>query len=117
MSYKINIKQEINRINNTVVMLNTNLDKIPNYKAFVMAGSDMFPTINEGDHVVVDLAQRFISSGDIYVVDYKNSTIVCRLLLDMDKVKLIFDGASHEFDAFVSAITIFGRVIEIKSLN
>ena len=98
-------------------MLKTNLDEIPNYKAFVMAGNDMFPTINQGDHVVVDLAQRFIRSGDIYVVDYKESTIVCRLLLDMNKVKLIFDGASHEFEAFASTITIFGRVIEIKNLN
>jgi phage repressor protein C with HTH and peptisase S24 domain len=53
-----------------MVKLNPNIGKIPNYKAFVMAGSDMFPTINEGDHVVVDLAQRFIRSGDIYVVDY-----------------------------------------------
>jgi hypothetical protein len=44
-------------------------------------------------------------------------TIICRLLLDMDKVKLIFDGASHELNEFVSAITIHGRVIEIKSLD
>ena len=100
-----------------MVKLNTDLGEIHNYKAFVMAGNDMFPTINEGDHVVVDLAQRYIRSGDIYVVDYKKSTIVCRLLLDMNKVKLIFDGASHEFEAFATAITILGRVIEIKSLN
>ena len=96
-----------------MVMLNTNAGEITNYKAFVMAGNDMFPTINKGDHVVVDLAQRFIRSGDIYVVDDQESTIVCRLLFDMDKVKLIFDGASHELEAFVSTITIFGRVIEI----
>tara|TARA_R110002049_G_scaffold252677_1_gene427880 strand:+ start:699 stop:1049 length:351 start_codon:yes stop_codon:yes gene_type:complete len=101
----------------TVVKLNPNISEIPNYKAFVMTGNDMAPTINEGDHVVADIDQRFIRSGDIYVVGYKKSTIICRLLLDMDKVKLIFDGASHELDEFVSALTVLGRVIEIKSLN
>jgi len=100
-----------------MVKLNPDLGEIPNYKAFVMAGNDMLPTINEGDHLVVDINQRFIRSGDIYAVNYKESIIVCRLLLDMDKIKLIFDGASHEFNEFVSAITILGRVIEIKNLN
>lgn len=96
---------------------NPNLNEIPNYKAFVMAGSDMSPTINEGAHVVVDLEQRFIRSGDIYVVDYKSSTIVCRLLLDRDKVKLIFDGVPHQIDELVGFITIIGRVIEIKNTS
>lgn len=100
-----------------MIDLNPNLSEIPNYKAYVMAGSDMSPTINEGDHVVVDLDQRFIRSGDIYVVEYKKSIIVCRLLLDMDKVKLTFDGASHELDELVGFIKIIGRAIEIKNLN
>lgn len=96
---------------------NPNLNEIPNYKAFLMAGSDMSPTVNEGDHVVVDLEQRFIRSGDIYVVDYKSSTIICRLLLDRDKVKLIFDGVPHQIDELVGFITIIGRVIEIKNIS
>jgi len=82
-----------------------------------MAGSDMSPTVNEGDHVVVDLAQRFIRSGDIYVVEYKNSIIVCRLLLDRNRVKLIFDGTSHELDELVDGVSVVGRVIEIKTLT
>ncbi|MBE0440345.1 MAG: S24/S26 family peptidase [Gammaproteobacteria bacterium] len=100
-----------------MIELNANLNEIPNYKAYVMAGNDMSPTINEGDHVVIDLAQRFIRSGDIYVVEYKNSIIVCRLLLDRDKVKLIFDGASYALDELVDAITVIGRVIETKTLH
>lgn len=99
-----------------MIELNSNLNEILNYKAYVMAGNDMSPAINEGDHVVVDLAQRFIRSGDIYVVEYKNSIIVCRLLLDRDRVKLIFDGASHALDELVDAITVIGRVIETKTL-
>lgn len=90
---------------------------IPNYTAFVMEGNDMSPTVNEGDYVVADLAQRFIRSGDIYVVEFKHSIIVCRVLLDRDRVKLIFDGVSHELDERVDAITIVGRVIEIKTLD
>ncbi|MBL4638423.1 MAG: S24/S26 family peptidase [Proteobacteria bacterium] len=92
------------------------LERIQNYKGFVMNGSDMSPAINEGDHLVVDLAQTFIISGDMYIVEYKESIVVCRLLLDRDKVKLIFDGASHTFDEWLKNITIIGRIIEVKSL-
>tara|TARA_R110002050_G_scaffold57423_5_gene129229 strand:- start:145675 stop:145932 length:258 start_codon:yes stop_codon:yes gene_type:complete len=84
-----------------MVKLNRSIGEIPNYKAFVMAENDMFPTINEGDHLVVDIEQRFIRSGNIYVTDDKKSIIVCRLLLDMD-------------DELASAITILGRVIGLK---
>jgi phage repressor protein C with HTH and peptisase S24 domain len=100
-----------------MIELNQNSDEIPNYKAFVMAGSDMSPTINEGDYLVVDLDQRLIRSGHIYVVEHKKAIIVARLLLDIDKVKLIFDGGTHQLDALVGFITIIGRVIEIKNIS
>ena len=90
---------------------------IPNYKAFVMNGTDMLPTINEGDFVVVDLTQTFVISGDLYVVNYNNSIVVCRLLLDVEKIKLIFDGAEHSFDEWVKNITIIGRIIEVKTVD
>jgi len=89
---------------------------IPNYKAFVMNGTDMLPTINEGDFVVADLIQTFVISGDLYVVNYKNSIVVCRLLLDGEKVTLIFDGAEHTFDEWLKNITIIGRIIEVKKI-
>lgn len=86
-----------------------------NYKAFVMQGDDMSPAVNQGDFVVVDLAQRFIRSGDIYVIEYQKSIIVCRLLLDREQVKIIFDGSKAELNVPLSAITIVGRAIEIKT--
>ncbi|OUR73181.1 hypothetical protein A9Q78_04365 [Methylophaga sp. 41_12_T18] len=89
---------------------------IPNYKAFVMNGTDMLPTINEGDFVVADLIQTFVISGDLYVVNYKKSIVVCRLLLDGEKVTLIFDGAEHTFDEWLKNITIIGRIIEVKKI-
>ena len=89
---------------------------IPNYKAFVMNGTDMLPTINEGDFVVADLIQTFVISGDLYVVNYKKSIVVCRLLLDGEKVTLIFDGAEHTFDEWVKNITIIGSIIEVKKI-
>jgi len=93
------------------------LEQIQNYKAFVMNGSDMSPAINEGDHIVVDLAQKFIVSGEMYVVEYKESVVVCRLLHEGEKVTLIFDGASHTFDEWLKNISIIGRIIEVKSLT
>ena len=92
------------------------LERIQNYKGFVMNGSDMSPAINEGDHLVVDLAQTFIISGEMYIVEYKESIVVCRLLLDRYRVTLIFDAASHTFEEWLKNITIIGRIIEVKSL-
>lgn len=91
------------------------LEQINHYKAFVMQGNDMMPTVNNGDFVVADLSQQFIRSGDIYVVEYHNSVIVCRLLLDRNEVTLIFDGAPHQFMELVETVTIIGRVVEIKT--
>lgn len=96
---------------------NDEVGELKNYKAYVMNGNDMFPTINEGDYLVVDLAQKVIRSGEIYIVEYKNSIIVGRLLLDREMVKLIFDGATQEFDELVKNVTIIGRIIEVKTLN
>jgi len=93
------------------------MDEIPHYKAFVMQGGDMVPTVNNGDYVVADLSQRFIRSGDIYVVDYKNSIIVCRLLLDNTEVSLIFDASDHKLVEHIQTIKIIGRVVEIKTLG
>jgi phage repressor protein C with HTH and peptisase S24 domain len=101
-----------------VVNLGTNeFGEITNYKAFIMNGNDMFPTINEGDYMVVDLAQKVIRSGEMYVVNYNNSMVVCRLLLDGQKVSLIFDGAPHSFDEWLNKITIIGRIVEVKTLT
>lgn len=96
---------------------NNGLERIQNYKGFVMNGNDMSPAINEGDHLVVDLAQKVIRSGEIYVVNYNKSMVVCRLLLDGQKVSLIFDGAPHSFDEWLNEITIIGRIVEVKTLT
>jgi phage repressor protein C with HTH and peptisase S24 domain len=91
--------------------------QISHYKAFVMQGDDMMPAIKKGDHVVADLSQRFIRSGDIYVVAYHESVVICRLLLDNTEVSLIFDGNSQKLIEHVDTINIIGRVIEIKTLD
>jgi len=94
-----------------------NDEVIPNYSGFIMHGSNMSPTINEGDHIVVDLDQRVIRSGEIYIFEYKQSNVVCRLALDGDIVRLIFDGADKYFEELLPNINIIGRVINIKSLS
>jgi phage repressor protein C with HTH and peptisase S24 domain len=101
-----------------VVNIDTNeLGEITNYKAFVMNGSDMLPTINEGDYMVVDLNQKVVRSGEMYVVNYNKSVVVCRLLLEGEKVVLIFDGTPHTFNELLKDITIIGRIVEVKTLT
>ena len=90
---------------------------IKNYSGFVMRGKNMSPAVNEGDHLVVDLEQRAIRSGEIYIIAYKQSNVVCRLLLDGDVVRLVFDGTKTFFEEPLSAIKIIGRVIEVKAFE
>ncbi|PHS70247.1 MAG: hypothetical protein COB23_03805 [Methylophaga sp.] len=96
---------------------NNESDLINNYKAFTMNGPNMSPTIHEGDLLVIDMDQKFIISGDIYIVEYKQSTVVCRLLLDRETVTFIFDNSQHSFEEPLYNIKILGRVIEIKTLT
>jgi len=93
------------------------IDLVPNYSGFIMNGSNMSPTINEGDHIVVDLDQRAIRSGEIYIFEYKQSNVVCRLALDGDIVRLIFDGTDKYFEELLANINVIGRIINIKPLN
>ena len=97
-------------------MDNPDLNELKNYSGFMMNGSNMVPTINEGDHIVVDLDQRVIISGEIYIFEYKQANVVCRLLLDRETVTLVFDGTDYFFEESVNNINIIGRVIETKTL-
>jgi len=81
-----------------------------------MSGNNMSPTINDGDHIVVDLEQKAIRSGEIYIFEYKQSNVVCRLALDRDIVRLIFDGTEYFFEESVNNIKIIGLVVQVKSL-
>jgi len=93
------------------------MDLMPNYSGFIMNGNNMSPTINEGDHIVVDLDQQVIRSGEIYIFGYKQSNVVCRLALDGDIVRLIFDGTDKYFEELLANINIIGRVINVKPLH
>lgn len=80
-----------------------------------MNGSNMSPTINEGDNIVIDLDQRAIISGEIYIVEYKQSNVVCRLLLDREAVTFVFDGIDQIHEDLLYNINVIGRVIEVKA--
>ena len=77
----------------------------------------MAPTIKEGDHIVVDLNQRAIISGEIYIVGYQQSNVVCRLLLDRETVTMVFDGIEQMLEESLYNINVIGRVVEIKTLT
>lgn len=88
-----------------------------NYSGFIMNGGNMIPTIKEGDHIVVDLDQRVIISGEIYIVEYQQSNVVCRLLLDRETVTFLFDGIEYSFEESLYNINVIGRIIEVKTLT
>jgi phage repressor protein C with HTH and peptisase S24 domain len=76
----------------------------------------MNPTINNADHLIVDLDQRVIRSGEIYIINYKQSNVVCRLLLDGETVIFVFDAVEQSHQYLLKNIIIIDRVIEIKTL-
>ena len=92
-------------------------DVVKNYSGFIMNGDNMSPTIKEGDHLVVDLDQRVIISGEIYIVEYQRSSVVCRLLLDRETVIFVFDGIEYSFEESLYSIKVIGRIIEVKTLT
>lgn len=94
-----------------------NAELINNYRAYTMQGSNMAPAVNKGDFLVVDINQKFIISGDIYVIKYEESIVVCRLLLDRETVILIFDNTKVEIEEPLHVISIIGRVIDIKKAS
>ncbi|PHS30065.1 MAG: hypothetical protein COA95_09925 [Methylophaga sp.] len=94
-----------------------NAELINNYRAYTMQGSNMVPAVNKGDFLVVDINQKFIISGDIYVIEYEKSIVVCRLLLDRETVVLIFDNTKVEIEEPLHVISIIGRVINIKKAS
>ena len=100
-----------------MIYKNEDSEQIRNFKAYTMRGSNMSPTVNEGDFLVVDINQKFIISGDIYVITYEESIVVCRLLLDRETVILIFDATKVEIEEPLHIISMIGRVIEIKKAS
>lgn len=98
-------------------MLEASQQPLKQYAGFVMNGSQMAPTIKEGDHIVADIEQRAIISGEIYIFHYRNVQVVCRLLLDRDTVKFVFDAVDTTVDEAVTNIDIIGRIVEIKTLD
>jgi len=95
----------------------SDMDLIPHYSGFTMNGSNMSPTINDGDHIVADLEQRAIRSGEIYIFKYKQSNVVCRLALDGDVVRLVFDGTDSYFEELLANIDIIGLIVNINPQN
>ncbi|MDH5358178.1 MAG: S24/S26 family peptidase [Gammaproteobacteria bacterium] len=99
-----------------MIDIDSGQEQIKHYSGFIMNGSNMSPAINNGDHIVVDLQQRAIISGEIYMIGYKQSNVVCRLLLELETVTLLFDGNEQTLDESIYNINIIGRVIEVKAL-
>ena len=98
-------------------MIHCEQEAITNYSGYIMNGCNMSPTINEGDHIVIDLNQRAIISGEIYMIGYKQSNVVCRLLLELETVTLLFDAIEQTLEESLYNITIIGRVINVKTLT
>jgi signal peptidase I len=88
---------------------------------FPIAGSSMFPLLQEGDQVLVAHGSADARRGDIIVFRQGETTIAHRMLYSRKSVaKLVFiakgDNVPHA-DPPVSASAIVGRVVAVKRGN
>lgn len=86
--------------------------------ALQVRGNSMEPTISNGDTLLVDLGQRDIVDGDIYVIDDAQATLIRRVQLQIaGKLRLICDNPSYPTTELpAGSVTVVGRVVWRGSL-
>jgi hypothetical protein len=79
-------------------------------------GDSMYPTIGDGDVILIDRAQREIYDGDLCWAAYYGNTAVIKRLRPMPDggVKMLSDNANVSSEtAYDGELNIFGRVIAV----
>lgn len=86
--------------------------------ALQVRGNSMEPTISSGDTLLVDLGQKEIVDGDIYVIDDAQATLIRRVQLQIaGKLRLICDNPSYPTSELPTrSVTVVGRVVWRGSL-
>jgi phage repressor protein C with HTH and peptisase S24 domain len=78
-------------------------------------GDSMFPTLVDGDTVLVDRTQRAIRRDGIYVIRYDNYVLIKRLQIDPARAKVIVSCDNRDYPPLppvdAKEIDVAGRVI------
>lgn len=70
------------------------LPNLKNIRAIEVEGDSMYPTLKEGDYVVIEENTNFSGDG-IYVLHYDGVLLVKRLQADIDGIEILSDNQSY----------------------
>lgn len=83
-------------------------------KMLRVQGDSMLPTINDGDWVLVDTSNNFISSDGLYIIRMSTGLAVKRLQAGLNNIIIKSDNASYsDITSDVGEIQIIGRIVYI----
>ena len=99
-------------------ILKKNYANIFNYSIFCIETGSMFPTINIGDEIIVNLT-RNVEEGDVILYEDENKNIVChRLVQKCGKVLTTKGDNNNVEDDPINIEQVIGKVIKkIPSLG
>lgn len=70
------------------------LPNLKNIRAIEVEGDSMYPTLKEGDYVIIEENMNFTGDG-IYVLHYDGVLLVKRLQADIDGIEILSDNQSY----------------------
>ena len=99
-------------------ILKKNYANIFNYSIFCIETGSMFPTINIGDEIIVNITKN-VEEGDVIVYEDENKNIVChRLVQKCGKVLTTKGDNNNVEDDPINIEQVIGKVIKkIPSLG
>lgn len=104
------------------IILDKNLFKTPinpnKIKLIQVSGDSMFPTLNDGDFVVIDEAKSYGVDG-IYAINLHNQILIKRLKFKLDgTIQIISDNKDYEMEIYNPKETqIPLHIIGLKTLT
>lgn len=92
-------------------MTNTSPDNVIMLKA---TGDSMQPTIHDGDWVMVDTSQNFLSSDGVYLIRMANGLAIKRLQAGLVDIRIKSDNPAYDsITAQSGEVVIIGRVFQL----
>ncbi len=83
-------------------------------KMLRVQGDSMIPTINDGDWVLVDISNNFVSSDGLYIIRMSTGLAVKRLQAGLSGIDIKSDNPSYStITAEIGEIQIVGKIVYI----
>lgn len=107
--------QEINTTKVERTWLQTRRLKAKDCAMFLVSGESMYPTLKDGEEIIVDRSKRELQEGKIFVLNHNGSMLVKKVQFTYDGVELISDNKDYrplKLDADeANSLIIIGQVV------